>query len=260
MMCPSGVHLSVVIPAYNEESRLPGTLAEIVKYLSRQSYGSEIVVVDDGSTDRTAAVAADLHSSPVPVRVCSHRDHANKGKGAAVKLGMLEARGEYRLFMDADNSTTVNQVEAFWPCFQEGFDVVIGSRKAPGANVMVHQAWYKEVAGRCGNLLIRSLAVPGVSDTQAGFKMFSRECAENLFPRMTIERWGFDVEILAAARSLGYRIRELPITWINSPASKVGVRSYFEVMADVYRVRRNVQAGIYRQQGVPVLTVKTQGS
>jgi len=240
------IHLSVIIPAYDEELRLPGTLKNVVQYLSGQTYRSEVVIVDDGSTDGTAAVTRSLCSGPVPVRVCSHPDGANHGKGAAVRLGMREACGDFRLFMDADNSTTVDQVAGFWPAVEQGYDLVIGSRKARGANVVVHQAWYKELAGRLGNLVIRVLAVPGVSDTQAGFKLFTRQCVERVFPRLTIDRWGFDIEILAVARSLGMRIQELPIAWINSPASKVGALSYFEVMAEVWHIRRNLKSGTYK--------------
>ncbi len=244
----SSVHLSVIIPAYNEEVRLPATLEHVLGYLSRQPYASEILVADDGSTDGTAAVARRFGSAALPVRLCAQPDGANQGKGAAVKRGMLQANGRFRLFMDADNSTTVDQVAGFWPVFDRGFDVVIGSRKAPGAKVLVRQRWHKEVAGRFGNLIIRILAVPGVKDTQAGFKMFSRACAEAVFPLMTIDRWGMDIEILAAARALNFRVCEVPITWVNSPSSKVSVSSYFQVLADVWRVRRNLRSGVYRNR------------
>ena len=246
MTDPSDIHLSVIIPAFNEELRLPGTLDDALRYLSAQRYRSEVIVVDDGSSDGTASVAGRFCAGPVPVRLCAHPDRANHGKGAAVRLGMMEARGAFRLFTDADNSTTLDQIAGFWQSFEEGFDSVIGSRRAHGARIVVHQALHKELAGRFGNWIIRLLAVPGVSDTQAGFKILTRECVERVFPRLTVDRWGFDIEILAVARSLGYRIRELPITWINSPASKVGAGSDFEVMAEVWRVRRNLKSGLYR--------------
>ena len=133
---------------------------------------------------------------------------------------MIEARGAFRLFMDADNSTTIDQIAALWPWFEQGYDVTIGSRKAPGARVEVHQAWYKELAGRFGNLVIRALAVPGIEDTQAGFKMFTGRAADAVFPRQTIDRWGSDIEILAIARLLGFRIREVPIVWVNAPGQQ----------------------------------------
>lgn len=246
MSDPSSVRLSVVIPAYNEELRLPITLRQSVEYLESQPYRSEIVVVDDGSTDGTQQVARQWSSSVLPIRLILHPDRGNHGKGAAVRLGMKEARGEYRLFMDADNSTTLDQVARFWPCFEEGYDVVIGSRKVEGAVVAVHQPRYKEVAGSLGNWAIRTLAVPGIRDTQAGFKMFTRRSAGVIMPRLTIDRWGFDIEILAIARCHGYRIREVPITWINAPGSKVSFGSYFQVLSEVRRVRCNLKAGRYK--------------
>jgi glycosyltransferase involved in cell wall biosynthesis len=241
----SNAHLSVIIPAYNEERRLPGTLRHVVDYLSAQPYRSEIIVVDDGSSDGTAQAARQFES-PIPVRLHGHADGANHGKGASVKRGMLEATGEYRLFMDADNSTTVDQVEGFWPRFEGGCDIAIGSRVIAGAQVTMHQPWYREVAGRSGNWLIRAFAVPGVMDTQVGFKMFTRRSAETVFPRLTIDRWGFDVEVLAIARLHGQRICELPVIWNNSPGSKVGMTAYIQVLTEVLCIRRNLRAGIYR--------------
>jgi len=246
MKSGSSVHLSVVIPAYNEELRLPDTLRSVADYLSVQAYGSEIIVVDDGSEDGTAEVVRGMGGGKIPVRLCAHPDGANHGKGAAVKLGMMQAAGEYRLFMDADNSTTIEQIERFWPAFKEGCDVVIGSRKAPGAQIVVRQAWYKELAGRAGNLFIRFLAAPGISDTQAGFKTFTRRSAEEIFPRLTIDRWGYDFEVLAIARALHYRVCEIPIRWMNSPDSKVRTGSYLQVLGEVWHVHRNYKAGRYR--------------
>jgi dolichyl-phosphate beta-glucosyltransferase len=246
MASDSSVYLSVIIPAYNEELRLPETLGQVLRYLSTQPYRSEVIVVDDGSTDGTARILRGMSGGGVPIRVCAHADGTNHGKGAAVKLGMVQAVGAYRLFMDADNSTSIDQIGCFWPAFKEGFDVVVGSRKAPGAQVVVHQPWYKELAGRAGNFLIRKLAVPGISDTQAGFKMFTGHCAADLFPRATIRRWGYDFEILAIARAHGYRIREIPIRWVNSPDSKVRMGSYLQVLSEVWQVHRNLKAGRYR--------------
>ncbi len=239
-------HLSVVIPAYNEESRLPGTLRHVLDYLSSRSYSSEVLVVDDGSVDRTADMVRRYSGGQTSLRLEHHLDHANHGKGAAVKLGMLAAAGEFRLFMDADNSTTVDQIEGFWPLFDEGCDVVIGSRAVVGAIVPVRQPRYREMAGRFGNWLIRAWAVPGIQDTQVGFKMFTGIGAQTIFPRQTIERWGFDIEVLAIARLHGLRISEVPIRWCNAPGSKVGMSSYLEVLSEVWRVRRNLRAGLYR--------------
>lgn len=245
MVEDSSIRLSVIIPAYNEELRLPQTLHHVVQYLKSQPYGSEILVVNDGSTDTTEQIARTQDSGLIPLRLLSHDDGANHGKGASVKKGMMGARGAYRLFMDADNSTTIDQIDRFWPFILQGYDVVIGSRALKDSVIGVRQARYKEIAGRCGNWFIRTLTVPGISDTQAGFKLFSAKAAEILFPRQTIRRWGYDIELLAIARAHGFRIREVPITWINASGSKVTMKSYFQVLSDVLRIRRNLRAGLY---------------
>lgn len=237
--------LSVVIPAFNEESRLPGTLDSVVEFLRSEPYESDVVVADDGSTDGTADIARARAGGPVPVRLAAQPDGRNHGKGSAVRLGMLAAAGRYRLFMDADNSTAVDHVRGFWKAFEAGCDIAIGSRNAEGAEVAVHQPLYKEAAGRLGNRLIRLLAVPGVRDTQAGFKMFTARAAETVFPRLTITGWGFDVEALVVARVHGLRVRELPIRWVNAPGSKVAWHAYFDVLSDLLRIRRNLRRGLY---------------
>jgi dolichyl-phosphate beta-glucosyltransferase len=239
------IALSVVIPAYNEALRLPRTLDESIAYLQSQVYGSEIIVVDDGSTDGTGNVVRDRFSSPVPLYLLNHPDGANHGKGAAVKRGMMEARGAYRLFMDADNSTKLEQVEHFWPCFNDGYHLVIGSRALRDSVIGIHQAKHKELAGRFGNWIIRTFAVPGIRDTQAGFKMFTGRAADLIFPRQTIDRWGYDIELLAIAQAHALRIAEVPITWINAEGSKVTVGTYFEVLGEVGRIRRNLRKGVY---------------
>jgi dolichyl-phosphate beta-glucosyltransferase len=179
------------------------------------------------------------------VRLLRHSNGENRGKGASTRLGMLKAQGAFRLFMDADNSTSLDHVSRFWPFFDQGYEVVIGSRNLPDSCVAVHQPWFKEFAGRMGNKVIRFLAVPGVRDTQAGFKMFTRRSAEIIFPRLTIGRWGFDIEILVIARLHGWKIQEVPITWINAPGSKVSLGSYFQVLNEVWRIRSNANAGRY---------------
>lgn len=243
---PSDVRLSVIIPAYNEALRLPGTLSSAAAYLKSRDYNSEILVVDDGSSDGTGRTALECVSPQVPVQVLTHPDGSNHGKGASVRLGMMKARGAYRLFMDADNSTTLDQVERFWPLMEKGYDVVIGSRAVEGSVIGLRQARYKEIAGRIGNWFIRAFAVPGIRDTQAGFKMFTAEAADKIFPRQTVDRWGFDIELLAIARLHGFRVAEVPITWVNAAGSKVAFSSYPEVLAEVWRVRRNLRAGLYK--------------
>ncbi len=246
MPSTSNFRLSVIIPAYNEELRLPWTLKQVVEYLTSQPYASEILVVDDGSTDGTETAACEQSSAAVPLRVLFHPNRAHRGKGASVRLGMTQARGAYRLFMDADNSTTLDQVDRFWPFFEQGYDVVIGSRALKDSVIGRHQAKIKELAGRFGNCLIRAFAVPRLRDTQAGFKMVTAKAADVIFPRLTIERWGFDIEMLVIAQAHNYRIREVPITWINAPGSKVAVFTYFQVLREIRQIRRNLKAGLYR--------------
>jgi dolichyl-phosphate beta-glucosyltransferase len=245
MSVDPAIRLSVVIPAFNEARRLPVTLEQVTTYLARQDYGSEVVVVDDGSTDGTADLVRGWPAGRVPLRLVAHPDGRNHGKGATVRLGLAEALGVHRLFMDADSSTTIDHVERFWPSFDEGYDVVIGSRDVAGAHVVIHQPWYKELGGKLGNLIIRGLAVPGIYDTQNGFKAVTARCAEDVLPRLTIDRWGFDVELLVAARCRGYRVKEVPIVWRNDAASTVPAGAYFQVLGEVFRVRRQRAAGRY---------------
>jgi dolichyl-phosphate beta-glucosyltransferase len=246
MVIDPAIRLSLIIPAYNEELRLPQTLGHAIEYLRSQPYSSEIIVVDDGSTDGTEQVVRKKDPASVSLKLLSHDDGVNHGKGASVKRGMMEARGAFRLFMDADNSTTLDQIDRFWPYFEQGYEVVIGSRALKDSVIGVHQARYKEIAGRFGNWFVRTLAIPGIRDTQAGFKMFSAKASEIIFPRQTIQRWSYDVELLVIARTHGYHIREVPITWINVSGSKVTMQSYFQVLGDVLQIRRNLKAGLYR--------------
>lgn len=250
----SGVLLSVVIPAYNEEQRIAPTLTDVSRYLSRQFYRSELLVVDDGSNDRTDEVVRKVIAANPPTldrglvrfELLEYPDRKNRGKGAAVRTGMLAGTGKFRVFMDADNSTTIDHVEQFMPLLREkGVDVVVGSRDIDGADIAVHQPWYREVAGNLGNVLIRVVAVPGIYDTQAGFKLFTAVCAEDVFPRLTVNRWGFDVETLAVARHRGFTILEAPITWVNDEHSQVRASTYIEVLSEVCRVRWNLLRGVY---------------
>jgi dolichyl-phosphate beta-glucosyltransferase len=235
--------LSVVIPAYNEEKRLPHTLRAVLSYLHRQNFTWEVAVVDDGSRDRTAdVVQAEMKHEP---RLRLFQYGHNRGKGYAVRHGMTHVQGKYRLFMDADNSTSLDHFEQFRPYLEDGYEVVIGSRDIAGAQVAVHQPWWKEKLGDLGNLWVRFWAVPGIKDTQAGFKVFRDYAAKAIFPYLTIDRWGFDVEALAVARQRGFRIAERPIRWLNDPDSKVKPSAYFEVLKEVVQVRLNIWRGTY---------------
>lgn len=239
----ASVYLSVVIPAYNEEDRIARTLQAVDDYLAKQSYGYEIIVVNDGSTDRTAQIVRGLLPLIRHLRLIDNAE--NRGKGAAVKQGMLEAQGEIRLFMDADNSTSVDQIERMLPEFAAGFEVVIGSRRVPGAVIAVHQHFIRESIGRIFNLIVRILAGLPMKDTQAGFKAFSARAAKEIFSRQTIWRWAFDVELLAIARHHGFKVKEVPITWVNDPKSHVKFGGMIRMLFEVLKVRWNLLRGVY---------------
>ncbi len=202
-------------------------------------------MVDDGSKDTTADVVR--AQTIVEPRVKLLQYGRNRGKGYAVRYGMTHTAGKYRLFMDADNSTTLDQVEHMLPFFKMGYDVVIGSRDVAGAQITVHQAWWKEKLGDLGNLWIQFWAVRGIKDTQAGFKIFTDYAAKDVFPYLTIDRWGFDVEALAVARLRGHKIAERPIRWVNDPDSKVSTKAYIDVLKEVVQVRVNMWRGKYKK-------------
>lgn len=227
--------LSVIIPAFNEAKRLPLTLVDIDKHLSAAEFSSEIIVVNDGSSDETADIVRRFQSIIKNLRLLDNKE--NHGKGWVVRQGMLEARGNWRLFTDADNSTSVDQVQKMIPFFKEKYEVVIGSRAIRGAKLHPPQPWYRQILGKGGNLFIQLLAVPGIWDTQCGFKCFSEEATQKIFSILKIDRWGFDVEALVLAREFGYKIKEIPVVWINDIRSRVGIGAYFSTLIEVIKIR-----------------------
>lgn len=241
----SDLFLSVVVPAHNEEHRLGPTLEAMHKYLAGQEYPYEIVVVDDVSHDRTSEVAEQFRQVDPNVRVL--RREANPGKGAAVQAGMLAAAGQYVVFSDADNSTPIEEVAKLLAAVQAGADLAIGSRALRESNLVVHQPWYREYMGRCFNLVVRALAVHNFADTQCGFKLFRRDVAQELFSHQTVPGWAFDVEILFMALRRGYRVAEVPITWVNSRESRVSpLRSSSQMLRDLLGLRWKQLRGAYR--------------
>lgn len=228
-------HLSVVIPAYNEENRLPQSLAVIMDFLKKQSYGSEIIVSDDGSRDRTVALAKELLKEfPHQILVTSQ----NRGKGHAVRQGMLAATGAYVLFTDADLSTPIEEVSKFLPHLEEDKDIVIGSRALPDSQVEIHQNFLRETMGKVFNLIAQMWAFKGIHDSQCGFKCFRREAVRKLFSLQKLDGFSFDVEIMYLAQKLGYRLLELPVIWRNSAQSRVQVfRDPLMMFWDVLRIR-----------------------
>lgn len=236
--------LSVVIPAFNEEARIGRSLERVCAFLARQPWESEVLVVDNASTDGTRAVVeAFAQTSPAVVLLCE----ARRGKGAAVRTGMLAARGEYALFSDADLSTPIEEAGQLLEALPEGYDVAIASRALAASRLPVRQPWRRELMGRLFNQVVRALAVPAIADTQCGFKLFRREVARELFGRQTIAGWAFDVEILFLARRLGYRVAELPVTWANSPQSKVNMaRDLWGVLRDMLGIRWKALRGAWK--------------
>ena len=233
--------LSIVIPAYNEAERLPPSLARVIDYLRRRSGSWEIVVVDDGSTDETAERARAIGGELVRVLV----NEGNRGKGYSVRRGMLEARGTHRLMTDADLSTPIEELERLEARLADGYDVAIASRALPGANIEVRQPWYRENMGRVFNLIVRVLILPGLYDTQCGFKLFTAAAAQEAFSAARLDGFSFDVEALYVARRRGRRIAEVPVTWRNDAATRVGSMKGFLAFVDLLRIRANAWMGRY---------------
>lgn len=234
--------LSIVIPAHNEESRLPDTLQQVAEFVSQQSYPVEVIVVENGSQDRTLQIAQQFARGFPQLRVLQSE---LSGKGRAVRMGMLAARGEYRFMCDADFSMPVSEINCFLPPTLDDCDVAIASREAPGA-VRYNEPSYRHLIGRVYNTIIRVLALPGLHDTQCGFKCFRGSVADVLFPQQTLTGWSFDVEVLFIARRLGYRIVEVPIPWYFDAGSKVRVwRDSVSMGTDLLRIRLNALQGRY---------------
>ena len=233
---------SLIIPAHNEENRLPDTLRQVAAHLDAQPYESEILVVENCSSDNTLAIARTFAAQDPRVRVL-HSDR--RGKGLAVKMGMLEAHGKYRFMCDADLSMPVSEIIKFLPPALKGYDIVIASREAPGA-IRYNEPIYRHLGGRGINLIIRLLALPGLRDSQCGFKCFTAQAAERLFRIQTLEGWSFDIELLFVARMWGYRMIEVPIDWYYQSESKVrAVRDALRMIRDIFTVRRNARRGLY---------------
>lgn len=226
--------LSVVIPAYNEERRLGPSLDRIAAYCASRGLDHEILVVDDGSTDRTAELVT---ANPAPgLRLL--RQPANRGKGAALRAGVAASAGERVLVTDADLSVPIAQVERLEPRLEAGADLVLGSRAAPGARVMQRQPRYREVMGKTFNRIVRVLGVRGLADTQCGFKLLTGAAARDLFPRLTIEGFAYDVELVWLARRRGYGVEEVGIEWADSGESRVrALRDSAAMLRDVIGMR-----------------------
>jgi glycosyltransferase involved in cell wall biosynthesis len=234
--------LSLIVPAHNEQARLPASLTKIHEFLTSQPFSWEVVVVDSGSRDGTAQVVRDFAAHWSGLRLVQVE---RPGKGLAVRTGMLAAHGDYRFICDADLSMPIDQVPRFLPPAAQAADIAIASREVPGAARHDEPA-YRHLIGRAFNLLVRRLTIPEIQDTQCGFKCFRRAVAEDLFRVQRLDGWTFDVEILYVALRRGYRIIEIPIPWYYNPGSRVRVvRDSLTMFTDLFRIRRNWRHGLY---------------
>jgi dolichyl-phosphate beta-glucosyltransferase len=241
--------LSLIIPAHNEQARLPDTIEQVFEFADRQEYNMEVLVVENGSQDRTLSIAQEYAARYPQLKVLQN---SYSGKGRAVQQGMLAAQGEFRFMCDVDLSMPVDEINQFLPPSLSGLDIAIASREAPGA-VRYGEPYYRHLVGRIYNGMIRTIALPGLDDTQCGFKCFRNGVAEDLFKRQTMTGWSFDVEILFIARLLGYKVVEIPIHWHYNPHSKISVvRDSFKMGMDLLTIRLNALRGTYTRANAKI--------
>lgn len=248
------MYLSWIIPAYNEEHRIEKTIRAVAAFLRAKNFpgGFEIIVSNSASRDATAQVVERLQKE---IPELSLLNLENRGKGWAVRQGMLKAQGAARIFSDADNSVSPDHLDKFLPLLcpegrglrEDCFDAVIGSIEIPGAEIQEHAQWWRRMLGKLAKYVIRAVSgLYGIHDSQRGFKVFSAPAAKTIFPRQTITGWGFDFEILLIAKIHGFRIREVPVRWINPADSKVGIGAYGSTLRELFRVKWNKVRGAYQ--------------
>lgn len=245
------MYLSVIVPAFNEAGSLRENINKFNEYLRAQSFDYEIIIVNDGSGDKTGEIAAFLASENRKIKTINNE--INQGKGAAVRQGILEAIGDFRLFIDADNATSIDHLEKVWPLFAAGCEIVIGSRNPKDAattRIAVRQPYWKIVLGKAGNFFIRSLAIKGIRDTQCGFKIFTKKASLDIFPKTKVMGWAIDVEILALAQNQDLKIGLIPVCWKNSDKSRVGIGGYISTLAELLRIKFRLIAKKYSTDNV----------
>ena len=237
---------SFVLPAYNESERLGTSLPKVLDYIHRRQLSAEVVVVNDGSKDNTAAIAGAFAAEHPEVRLLENP--GNRGKGYSVRHGMLEARGDVLLFTDSDLSSPIGEADKLFSAIEDGADVAIGSRWLQAELQTERQPWHRQLFGRCFNFGLRLVLGLKYRDTQCGFKAFRREAAEQIFPRQRIERWGFDPELLFLARKLGLRTVEVPVQWAHDERSKINpLRDGMKMGVEMLKVRCYDLQGLYKQ-------------
>ena len=238
------MNLSIVIPTYNEKNSISDTLKRISEYLTNKNYEYEIIVVDDGSTDDTVNIVR--HFSELNKNIKIIRNEINRGKGYTVKRGMMNAKGHYVIFSDADLSTPIEEVEKLLPYLKQGYDIAIGSRALKESDIQIHQPWYREYMGKFFNVIVRSLMLSKFHDTQCGFKCFRGDVARTLFAQQTINHFSFDVEVLFLAIRYNYTVKEIPIQWFNEPNTRVdAIKDSSKMLKDLLKIRYNAWIGKY---------------
>jgi len=239
--------LSIIVPAYNEESRLGDSLRKILDFISLNDSGTELIVVDDGSSDSTAVVAKKICAEFPKIKTNVIRYDENRGKGFAVKTGMASAKGDIALFSDADLSTPIEELDKLVKPIEEGeFDVTIGSRALDRSLIGTHQPWRREQGGRVFNFFVRTLTGLPFWDTQCGFKAFNMKKFRPLLDKMTIDRFGFDVEFIYVADHAKLRVKEIPVRWDHCDGTKVSIfRDSFRMFGEIKQIRKNSKNGIY---------------
>ena len=226
--------LSIIIPSYNDKLRLINSLKIIIKYLDLKKFKYELIIVDDGSTDNTIENIPPLIKQKTRILI----NDKNYGKGASIKKGVLAASGDFIFFSDADLSTPIEEMDNFLTTLNKGYDIAIASRAISGANILIHQSSFREISGKIFNFLVRLLLIPNIYDTQCGFKGFTKEAAKKIFLQQKIQRFGFDVEILYIAQKIGYKIKELPVSWTNAPNSKVNIfTDSLNMLIDLFKIK-----------------------
>ena len=237
------MELSVVVPAFNEEKSLESSLQRIIDFLEKNLEKYEIIVIDDGSKDSTPEIAQKFKSNNVRLI----QNPQNMGKGFSVKLGMINAKYDPVLFIDADLATPIEETTKFIEAIQEGYDVVIASRNIEGAKITVEQPKYRQVLGKAFPMIVKGMILDEIKDTQCGFKMFKKDAARKIFPRQTVKRWAFDVEVLYIAKQLNFKIKELPVKWMDKGNSKLSpIKDSARMLNEVFKIKYNDWKGEYK--------------
>lgn len=232
--------LSIIIPAYNEGKKIEATLKSVAFYLKTKPIWADVIVINDGSRDETKHICESVmpQLASQEVSYCLLSNDRNRGKGYSIKKGVSQAQGEYILYSDADLSTPIEEMEKFLPFLKDKYDIVLGSRALKESQILVHQPWYREKMGKVFNLLVRTLVLRGIKDTQCGFKCFRKEAAKKIFAQLVTDGFAFDVEALVLAKKMNFKVKEVPIKWVNHPESKVHpVKHSLAMLLELMKIR-----------------------